>query len=361
MKHLKTLYIVIALFIISISYAQLAVKPGDKKICYTGRVEVATDSTLFYWPGTSIKIAFKGTGASVKLKSEKENATFYAIVDNDVTNAFWFESGAEIKTIRVAKGLKGGQHTLEIYKLSNSTSKNIFYGFELDGNASLLACKETRKRKIEFYGDSITAGHGVDVKEGETDSGAPEQFNNYYTYAAITTRHFNAVPMYTVRSGIGIMVSWFPEIMPETYNRIDPLDPNSKWDFSAFQPDVVVVNLFQNDSWIVNLPENEQFKKRFGTVKPTEDFIIKSYKDFITTIRQKHPKAKIICALGNMDATKEGSAWPEYIKKAVASLNDKNMYVTIFPYKNTGSHPVRTEQQAMADQLIAFIEKNIKW
>ncbi|MFP9112707.1 SGNH/GDSL hydrolase family protein [Flavobacterium sp. RHBU_3] len=361
MIKLKVLFTLLICFIASNGFSQVVIKPGNKKICYTGRVEVKADSTQFYWPGTSIKIAFKGTGASVKMKSLKEKADFYAIVDNDADHAFRFQSDSEVRTFTVAQGLNPGKHTLEIYKLTNSTSKNIFYGFELEGKASLLKFKDTRTRKIVFYGNSITAGHGVDVPEGGVDAGTPEQFNNYYTYGAITARHFNAKASIVARSGIGIMVSWFPEIMPETFGRIDPLDPNSKYDFNVFQPDVVVVNLFQNDSWLVKLPEHEQFKSRFGTTKPTEDFIVQSYKNFISSVREKHPQASIICALGNMDATQEGSPWPDYIRKAVGQLEDENIYITIFPYKNTGSHPVRKEQQAMADQLIEFIEGHITW
>jgi hypothetical protein len=48
------------------------------------------------------------------------------------------------------------------------------------------------------------------------DSGELKYFNNYYSYAAITARHFNAQYVNTSRSGIGVTVSWFPEIMSET-------------------------------------------------------------------------------------------------------------------------------------------------
>ena len=58
-----------------------------------------------------------------------------------------------------------------------------------------------------------------------------------------------------------------------------------------------------------------------------------------------------------MDATKAGSKWPGYIDAAVASLKDKNVTTHFFPYKATPGHPKLKEQQAMADALIAFIEK----
>jgi hypothetical protein len=109
------------------------------------------------------------------------------------------------------------------------------------------------------------------------------------------------------------------------------------------------------------MPNNEQFKYRFGTKAPDKDFIIKSYKDFVASIRNKYPEAYIICALGNMDATKEGSLWPGYIQKAVDQLKDSKIHAHFFKYKNTDGHPKVNEQKAMAESLIKFIEDNIKW
>jgi hypothetical protein len=56
-----------------------------------------------------------------------------------------------------------------------------------------------------------------------------------------------------------------------------------------------------------------------------------------------------------------GSPWPGYIEKAVKLLEDKNIYTHFFPYKNTDGHPKSAEQKVMADDLIQFIDKNIKW
>ena len=68
-----------------------------------------------------------------------------------------------------------------------------------------------------------------------------------------------------------------------------------------------------------------------------------------------------MCALGNMDATQQGSPWPGYLKKAVAGLNDKQIYTHIFAYKNTPGHPSVKEQKAMGEDLIAYITKTFKW
>ena len=157
------------------------------------------------------------------------------------------------------------------------------------------------------------------------------------------------------------MVSWFPLIMPEMYDRLDPADSTSKWDFSRYRPDLVIINLLQNDSWLVKMPTHEQFKSRFGTKEPDEDVIVLAYKNFVQTIRKKYPKAQIICMLGNMDITAKGSPWPEYVEKAVLQLKDNKIFTYFAPFKNTEGHPETREQKELAEGLINFIEKNIKW
>lgn len=359
---MKNHFYSIGLLFLSLSAcAQKQVQPNNAQLTYQGRVSITADSTSIYWPGTSVSVNFKGTSLKAKLKSTKEDAYFYVIIDDSVSAKIEVLKDKPAQYYNLASNLKAANHSATLYKLSNSTSANQFYGFELNKDAEVLKGSKLPKRKIEFYGNSITAGHGVDTPPNLKDSGDPKYFNNYYTYAAITARHFNAQYVNTSRSGIGVTISWFPEIMPETYDRLDPLDDKSKWDFSKYQPQVIVVNLFQNDSWLINNPNDLQFKSRFGVKKPSEAFIIDAYKNLIKGIREKNRDAVIICALGNMDATKAGSKWPGYIKSATTELNDDKIYNLVFPYKNAGGHPRRADQAAIAKQLISFIEKNVKW
>lgn len=360
---LKNHLITFLLFVlVSVSYGQTFVPFSQKNIAYMGRIETVENQCVnIFWPGTSATLNFEGTEAKAILKNGDGTTWFYAIVDGDSEHAKKIKPDTIKTSYELASGLKKGKHSVQIYKLTDNTTVTSFYGFELNQDARVLNPDLPGKKKIEFYGNSITAGHGVDVPDGQNDSGAPEFFNNYLTYAGITARHYNAQYSNISRSRIGVMLSWFPIIMPEMYDRLNPGDPNSKWDFSKYTPDVVVINLFQNDSWLINNPAHEQFKARFGTTRPDEQTIIKAYRDLVLKIRAKYPKASIICALGSMDATQKGSVWPGYIETAVKSLGDSKIYTHFFPYKNTGSHPKVTEQKAMADDLIGFIDKNIRW
>jgi lysophospholipase L1-like esterase len=62
-----------------------------------------------------------------------------------------------------------------------------------------------------------------------------------------------------------------------------------------------------------------------------------------------------------MDATKTGAPWPGYIQQAVDGMHDKFIYTHFIPYKGTPGHPSAKEQQAMANDLEAFLDKNVKW
>lgn len=82
-----------------------------------------------------------------------------------------------------------------------------------------------KKRKIEFYGNAITAGIVVEALSGK-DSPDSTNTNNYLSYAAITAQHFNAKHQCIYKSKIGATVHWFPFIMPKMYDRIFPENPN---------------------------------------------------------------------------------------------------------------------------------------
>lgn len=338
---------------------QPSIKPSDPNIHYMGRTAVSDESAVLSWSGNAIYVNFYGTGISAILSDERSDNNFNVIVDGKVVSIL--HPDKDRKEYTLVSGLPAGKHSLELFKRTEwAMGKTWFYGFTLNKGEKLLPPPPLKKHKIEFFGNSISCGYADEDSSGK-DRGTSTYENGYLSYAALTARHFNAEYYNTSKSGIGITVSWFPLIMPEMYSRLDATDSLSKWDFSKYTPDVVVINLFQNDSWIVTHPDNEQFKARFGAKAPAPEFIINAYINFVKNVRGKYSKAKIICILGSMDATKAGSPWPGYIQKAVDSLNDKSVYAHFIPYKNTPGHPSVKEQQDMADDLIKYIEANIVW
>ena len=334
-----------------------SLKFDNDKIEYMGRIGKTDSTSEIYWSGSSIKVEFVGTEISATLQDEKGDNYFNIIIDND--SIYTLRPSSNKTTYQLVENLKEGKHTIQIFKRTEwPKGKTSFYGFGFV-NETKVNSIEKKKIAIEFYGDSITSGYAVEDTTG-SDSPDSTYTNSYVSYASVTARYFDADYTCISRGGIGVMVSWYPMIMKEMYYRYNPNDAEGKWDFAKSNPDVVVINLFQNDSWLVEMPDNDQFKNRFGEEKPTKEFIEKSYAEFVKSIRGKYPNADIICMLGNMDITKEGSPWPGYVEGAVASLNDNKISTVFVPYKNTSGHPKVAGQQIIADSLILRIEKLIE-
>ncbi|HOZ78464.1 MAG TPA: SGNH/GDSL hydrolase family protein [Ferruginibacter sp.] len=330
---------------------------NDSQLAYDGRIRYTNEAAILSWPGSAIHINFSGTEIKGSF-SESDTANYYnVIIDGKIISRMHFDK--ERKTYTLASGLENRAHSLKLFKRTEwdkgSTSFYSFSGKDL----KILPPPAKPKRKIEFYGNSISCGYAIE--DLTTDMGIGFFENNYNAFPAVTARHFNAQYSCIAKSGIGITVSWFPLLMKEMYNRLNPEDSGSKWDFSQYTPDIVVINLMQNDYWITNMPDNDQFKLRFGNKKPTSDYIIGEYKSFVQSVRTQYPAAKIICMLGNMDITSKGSLWPGYVATATGQLNDKNVFNLVVPYKNTPGHPRTDEQKILADSLVAFIDKNIVW
>ncbi len=330
---------------------------NDEHIAVTGRVQRG-DSLTIFWPATSLKVRFNGSLLRAHLRDENGRNYFNVIIDGDSVRYIKLDSAKHFYTL--ASGLPEGEHTVELVKGSEwDRGRTWFYGMQvMDGE--LKNAPPAPERVIEFFGNSITAGYAIDDLTGG-DSPDSANTNNYHTYAAITARHFNAALYCTVKSGIGITVSWFPLIMPEMYDRLDPSDSLSRWDFQTVTPDIVVVNLMQNDSWLVKMPDHPSFIQRFGTTPPDARTIMAAYETFLKQLRQHYPDAHIICALGSMDATRKNSPWPKYVEEVVGRFRDPKMHTLFFPFTGKPGHPRREDNRVMAQQLIAFIEKNIQW
>ena len=336
---------------------------NDKHIQYEGRVGTLADAAALYWSGTMATIRFTGTGASVVLQDYNGQGWFNIIVDGSKITKIRIDSVKKQYTL--AENLAPGKHTITLFKRTQIHKEykrgwTRLYGFELAAGSKVDKPAALPKRKMEFYGNSITCGHAIEDTTGG-DSGASLYENNYLAYGAVTARHYGARYRCIAKSGIGLMVSFGALIMPEMYDRINPFDSTSTWNFKNYQPDIVVVNLLQNDAGIFTRPEYEHFKKRFGTTAPPGDSVVLAYRRFIAQLRGRYPKAHIICVLGSMGITANGSLFPVYVQKAVEGLHDAKVYTHFFPFMGRAGHPRVKDQEAMSRSLISFIDNTIKW
>jgi hypothetical protein len=287
------------------------ISPTNNNIRYVGRFNTSDPAApRMYWSGTHIIAWFEGTSCQVKLNCAGGNDFFNITIDDAPPVKHPLAAGSQ--TISAAAGLPEGFHRIEIFKRTSYQKDNTaFEGFITDEGKGLAPLPPAPAVKIQFYGDSITDGHSVDAP---SDNDAAAYWNNYLTYAALTARNLNMEYVCTAASGIAVIHPWGSGfIMDNYYDRIVPGDssPANAWDFSEYVPDIVVINLFQNDAWVNPSPHNPSEREN----------IISAYEDLLVKIRTAHPEAEILCALGNMYATRTGSVWPGYIESAVARMN----------------------------------------
>lgn len=341
------------------SQKTLFINAEHPEIAYEGRISTTDDGAKeLYWSGTSITLNFEGTGVSAIMKEARGDNYYNILVDGELHDMI--RPGTEKATYDLVSGLENGLHSVTIFKRTEyDRGEAWFYGFELAEGGKVLPKEPEKKYKIEYYGDSITAGYSTN--DYETDRSDSIYTNFYESYGHLVADYFDAEQHCTCKSGIGITISWFEYEMPDVWNLTNPMDAASTWDFEAYQPDLVVVNLFQNDSWLVNMSDHESFKRNFVDTPPTKEELIAAYAKFVEGIREAYPDAAIICTLGNMDITREGSVWPGYVEEAVASLGDDNIYTVFTPFKDTPGHPKAEEQKLIARNLISFIENTLGW
>ncbi len=227
---------------------------SNKMFQYTGRIDFSDANAPFLsWPASSIKARFSGSSLAVILDDQKGANFFNVIIDGNSDYPFVIDCDPGEQTYVVSTSLDNSPHSVEIFKRTEGQEGGtVFKGIVLDAEASLLQAPARPTRRIEFFGDSVTSGMGNEAADNASDYLASEK-NNYLAYGSFVARNLNAEHHSISQSSIGIMISWIDFIMPEFYNQLSAVGNNdTEWDFSLWVPDVVVINLMQNDSWLID-------------------------------------------------------------------------------------------------------------
>jgi lysophospholipase L1-like esterase len=325
---------------------------GHPYIQYTGRIDF-TDPALprFWQPGVYIAAQFEGRSCEIILKDEVlwgKNQNYLEIVVDG--RAKRLQTKSKRDTIKIAENLAAGKHSLVICK---NTEANIGY-LELVGIRchQLVKPPPKPKRKIEFIGNSITCGTGSDQSEIPCGKGVwQDQHNAYMSYGAVTARALNAQYHLSAVSGIGLMHSCcnMNIIMPQVFDKISMRNDTIACDFNKYQPDVVTICLGQNDG----IQDSAAF--------------CNNYIAFIKRLRRYYTNAMIIC-LGSPAAD---ASLVVFMKKTLTAVvtkmnkdGDKKVRSYFFSkqyHHGCDGHPDLAEHQLIAEELIAFIRRTMRW
>lgn len=323
---------------------------------YSGRIDWEDpQAPAFGFPGTVVEFKFTGTSLKLELSEDNWNRGNYLDVylDND-PNPITIELKPRNKQpmiYDIAEGLDNQVHNVVLVKRTDYIMGEFnFHGIVIDGQ--LLPPAPDSKRKIEVYGDSITAGAvveyevpGVQDPQGRNDS----MSNAYYSYASILARDYDAELSLVAQSGASLMNGfgyWHNGTGAESfYDKSQPLIDAPLWNFDNYIPDLVIIALGQNDSSTIHIGRNvsaQNWKNH--------------YKQLITNLRAKYPNSYFIGMFPNMYHDK---GWDNYIIEAIAEYrreNNDNRVFSLIHEQVTPGHPRISEQQQMADTLKEFID-----
>ena len=275
---------------------------------------------------------------------------------------------AKDATVTVFEESEKRDAEIRLIKLSEATqSLMALREIQTDGRIEALPEK---KLKIEFIGDSITCGYGVEGKsEDETFTTATENVTKGYAF--LTAEALDADAVMTCFSGHGIISGYTGD--PEVKNTAELVPPyyekegrncfrlpNGKLieeisrNFSAFRPDYIVLNLGTNDlSWC-------------GTDETRGKEYAKEYAAFLKVVRKNNPEARILCTLGVM-----GTGLNPMMQLAAENYcretGDKQIRLLMLEEQNAardgyGSdfHPNEITQRLLAGRVTEAIEKWMK-
>lgn len=337
---------------------------ADERILVMGRHRVDGGAVDFGASGVTFFARFDGTRLEVDLEDEFRDGTnhnwFTVVVDGGEPSRFRTEPGRRRYTL--ADGLAPGPHTLALSKATEGQNgRNRLVAVHA---ARLLAPEALPARRIEFIGNSITAGYGLDDRQVACDVGTWfDKTHAWLAYGPRVARRVGAQWMLTAVSGIGMVRNWNSPgpVMPDVYEDVyvEYTDAVTPWDFSRYTPDLVVVALGTND-----------FSDGDGP-QPRPDLdgeaFVRAYTGFVGTVREKYPAARILLLNSPMLDPARRARLDDYLRQVVdarAAAGDTS--VTRFalggPYTSgCDAHPGLEEHVEMADALEAEVRALMGW
>ncbi|MFH1500159.1 MAG: SGNH/GDSL hydrolase family protein [Verrucomicrobiota bacterium] len=344
----------LALFLATAASLWAGLVPADSPhIRYSGRIDDAQPETVvFGWSGARVRMAFEGDSIGMHMDALHKNNWVNVLIDGRHVDKLLIEGKGGHQPL--ASDLGPGPHTIEIVKATEGMVGNLaFKGFTLPDDGQSLPWPKTETRRIEFIGDSITCGYGIEA-DGPNNPFLPETENFSDSYAAHAIRALDADYLVVARSGIGMLRNYGgpaegnpTDNMPAVYDRTLFKNATPKWDTARFTPDVVCVNLCTND---------------FSGKGPDRQLFEDNYTAFVRRLQGQYPAARIVLLLGPMTTKPEIR---EILERVAANTGDQ---VSFFQLSGQGKHgfgahyhPSKKQGEINGTELAAHLSQLMDW
>lgn len=328
----------------------------DPNIQYVGRFNRSdSKKAVFDWSGTYIRATFTGMRCSIRLNDGKN--LYDVTIDDQEPQVLQTDTST---VYAIVTGLYDTAHTILIEKRTEAfVGKGEFLGFILDEDRGLITPNTARGRRIEFIGNSITCGYGVEGEDASCPF-APETESATLSYAALIGRALSADYVMIAYSGRGVVRNYgdanktSPDPMPSLYDRTCCLDSTLVWDFTSWIPQVVVINLGTNDFSTQPHPDKSVFQE--------------AYTQLINRVQSQYPEVTIFCISGPMIGEPCASYIEEVVNQCQQNNANKEVYyipisTSLLTYADRGSdwHPNISGQQKITDVILPIIQDTMQW
>lgn len=329
-------------------------------------------------------LTLSGSGAAFDFRGTKSSVTFLGDsiatkpgYESNLSRIAVYVNGTRVVDDRIDESKKeyiifeseqAQDCHVEIIKLSEAAMSTVgIQSIAVDAENGIHPA-EIKTHYVEFIGDSITCGYGVDdeVIDSPFTTGAEDVTKSY---AYLTAGELGVDYSMVSLSGYGIISGyveeWEPkredQTLPRYYDKLafsegeylGRIPEDVEWDFKR-QPDLVVINLGTNDDSYTQDHTDRQEEYRTA------------YVDFLKLVRSRNPKAKILCTLGIM-----GDRLFPVIEKAVEAYStetqDRNIATMKFeeqlPEDGYAAdwHPTAVTHKKAASKLAANIKELMGW
>jgi lysophospholipase L1-like esterase len=330
------------------------------------------------WAGSAMTFRFQGSSVTITYKDDtlygKTGCNWYDVIMDGAPMppvplighypSILHDPGTYTWTINVPAGTPQNLvHEVTIAKRTEEEHGSTqILGFD---KTLLLLPADTRTRKMEFIGDSLTVGFGVEGNITD-DPLSTETFNERRAYPALVAEHFKAERHTIAASGRGLVRDATGDTsyngnMSDRWLRVQeggsivhsggtaPTYLTALWDFSTWQADVVTVNLGTNDY----VAAQTSIRSAFAT--------------FYRLVRKSYPHARIIGIMPSQPTGTVRTALRSDIQGAIADVADPKLSFFEFPEADPADgqggagHPNTITARKQSLLLIAEVQRVTGW
>lgn len=343
----------------------MKILPNNSSLIYSGRIDLSDPFAIVWtYPGTFVRIKFKGTQLFIHVRNKHNYWNNYlGVVEGDAQTKLLLPKEGEATIEIPLKTTQDNIHEVTIFKRQDACHELTILGFEINCNTDeeceLLEASPLPPRRIEVYGDSVSAGEvseAVDYVAKVDPEHNGEYSNSWYSYAWIAARKLDAQLHDIAQGGVALLdnTGWYHEPdyigMEQVWNKMR-YNPDygtvKEWDFSKYTPDIVIVAIGQNDS------HPDDYMKTDYECEKAKNWRT-HYRQFLAKLRETYPDAWIICCTTLLQ---HDIGWDMSISQAVLDIADKKISHCVFQRngKATPGHLRIPEAEEMAEELCHYI------